>query len=208
MPLKVKNYLTIEYKKRQEKIDELKNRLELLNDSNEKFKGSNVWLSELEELSDAIKKGKKFDLTEEEFIDIYLTGFKNQLNSFANITQMLIAVAMIMQYSAGDKDKWYWKMMYKSLFKIKREFLFDYDPNQMLSFFSQGLIPVIASLGNFTIIFSEFYKEMVNPKKGKPIAATLKTIPIIRELHYWLSIISKDYAKMLDIKQPKPETLI
>ena len=45
------------YKKRQEKIDELKNRLELLNDGNEKFKGSNIWLSELEELSDSIKKG-------------------------------------------------------------------------------------------------------------------------------------------------------
>jgi hypothetical protein len=43
--------------KRQEKINELKDKLNLLSDKNEKFKGSNIWLKELEELNEAIKKG-------------------------------------------------------------------------------------------------------------------------------------------------------
>jgi hypothetical protein len=45
------------YNKRQERIEELKEKLNLLNDNSELFKGANIWLKELEELYDAIKKG-------------------------------------------------------------------------------------------------------------------------------------------------------
>ena len=99
-------------------------------------------------------------------------------------------------------------MFYKTGFKIKRELLFEYDPNQQISFFSQGVFPAISSLAEFVGVLYEFKREITEPKKGKPIAATLKVIPLVREFHYWLSVMSKDYAKMLGIKQPKPETLL
>ena len=51
-------------------------------------------------------------------------------------------------------------------------------------------------------------KEILEPKKGKPISAIIKTIQVLRELHYWLSAMSKDYAKMLGVKQPNPQSLL
>jgi hypothetical protein len=157
---------------------------------------------------EAIRQNKKFDLTEDQFVDTYITGFKNQLTAFANILQVSGAVILIAFASAGDEDKWYWKILYKTYYKVRREMLFEYDPNQTISFFSQGVFPALSVLAEFTSVFAEIKKEVFEPKKGKPISAIIKTIPILRELHYWLSAMSKDYAKMLGVKQPNPQSLL
>jgi hypothetical protein len=157
---------------------------------------------------EAIRQNKKFDLTEDQFVDIYITGFKNQLTAFTNILQVSGAVILIAFASAGDEDKWYWKILYKTYYKVRREMLFEYDPNQTISFFSQGVFPALSVLAEFTSVFAEIKKEVFEPKKGKPISAIIKTIPVLRELHYWLSAMSKDYAKMLGVKQPNPQSLL
>lgn len=169
--------------------------------------------------SEAISKNQQFDLTEDQFVDIYVNGFKNQMTEFANIIQFMLAVSFVAMAYAGsdDKDKWYWKILSRTLFKVKRELLFTYDPNQQISFLSNGAIPVLGSLGQLVNVLDSYQEELRGDigqllniegaedksKKAKPLSQTLKATPILREFHYWLSAISEDYADFMEIDQPK-----
>ncbi len=176
--------------------------------------------------TETLAKNEPFNTTEDQFVDIYLTGLKKQFDEFNTILTFFIAVSFIVAAAGDDKDKWYWKIMSRLIFKIKRELLFSYDPNQQISFLSNGVIPAIGSLGQLYLVMDSWINEFrgdigqklpnikyINDqdkayersKKAKPLSQTLKATPLLRELHYWLSATSKEYADYLEIQQPKTD---
>ena len=169
--------------------------------------------------SEAISKNQPFDLTEDQFVDIYVTGFNNQLVEFSNLIQFSLAVtAVALAYSGSDdKDKWYWKFLSKVLFKVDRDLNMLYDPEQLTSVVTKGFIPAITSLIELWSVLGEWKDEALGDigqkldiegseeksQKAKPLSSTIKATPILIEIHYWLLASSEDYAEFMEREQPK-----
>jgi hypothetical protein len=80
-----------------------------------------------------------------------------------------------------------------------------YDPNQVLTFFSKGVIPVLGSITQIYAVLNAITNEVIGDveqqlniekgyersEKAKPLSQAIKATPLLRELHYWLSATSE-----------------
>ena len=171
-------------------------------------------------------KGKELKTTEAEFVKLYTEGFKNQINEFTIIATTLYAMSLIAAAIANDPDKWYWKLIAKLAFKLKRELTFSYDPEQAISLLQNNLFPALGALASLYSAIVETGKEgkghiqklipgyeeigQENIDAAKPLSKIIRAIPVVRELDYWMSVldpelpfIHESYLDFMGTEAPK-----
>ena len=170
-----------------------------------------------------------FNLSEKDFVDLYIKTYKSSIRELNGIMMMaaIVALASIAAGGSDDDDKWKWKVFLKMISGYFREQKFTFDPDSVI-FITSTLIPTLGAIGDIihfleellgkpgTYIVSEadflpnqWQKEAKEDlKTSHTLDKGIKTVPFLREAHFWMSVVNpkikgKEYNKMMNIKTPQ-----
>ncbi len=162
----------------------------------------------IEERADAALAGKEFNLTEAEFIDLYIGNIRSQLRELAVVVGML---ALIFAAKPGDDDedeeRGLRKYITRALEKYYAEFSFYYLPTSFTELV-QAPLPVVGlavDFINFTKASGkQFYGVAVDDTElqedAKPMKYASRLIPILKEGILMRAIFDDDFRKDWDIR--------
>lgn len=170
----------------------------------------------LEKKAEFKRNDKPFNITEQEFSDMYINNLSNELAQFSTIITMAILALLIKSASGDDKD-WYWKMLKRLLFGVDNEISGDVSPTTIKYILAtQGALPI---LGAITELFKALYEsgeqgvgftlslfgnetgeEMM--EKAHPLHRILRATPGARQLHGYVLILSPEYADFIGVNPP------
>ena len=187
-----------------------------------------------EKLEEFAKSGKRLDLTQDQFAELFANSIYSQMREFAILT---LFTAVIMTISAGsDDDKnddWFFdpiannlgirnfiqrnkqlmKIMSRILWKTNRDLWFSYSGEQLVNLFQDvsPIIPFTVQITQlpFTFIeevFGRLFGEESKKDKIHPLHETVKVTPYVGELDFILLNMSKDYQKTMGVKEPPKVT--
>jgi len=109
--------------------------------------------------AEAYEKGKSFDITEGEFIDLYIGNIRALMSEIMVIIGVLTLLTSI---TGGDDDKktGVKKYLSRALKKYYNEFAFYYNPKELTKIIDQPL-PVLGLANDFMTFGYDFTKEIV-----------------------------------------------
>jgi hypothetical protein len=156
--------------------------------------------------ADAFEKGKSFDITEGEFIDLYKGNLK------ALITEIVVILGVMATWTSitsGDDEKktGIKKYLSRALKKYYNEFAFYYNPKELTKIMDQPL-PVIGLANDFMTFTYDFGKQIVGAsvgdeewqKEAKPLKYFNKMVPIGKEAMMWMAVYDDQFRKEWDIR--------
>ncbi len=156
------------------------------------------------------KNELEFNITEQEFADMYLNNMKNEISHLN--TMILVTILPLLIYSAsGDDDKeWYWRLLLRYIFKVDNEVSADISLSSWNLLLTRGVVPSMGALNELWKFIKDSalqgYGFVVQDedilKKAKPLHRGLKATPYLRQIHTMGTVISEDYADIYDVEQP------
>jgi len=161
----------------------------------------------IEERADAALAGKEFNLTEAEFIDLYIGNIRSQLRELAVVVGMLALIFAAKPGDDEDEERGLRKYITRALEKYYAEFSFYYLPTSFTELV-QAPLPVVGlavDFINFTKATSkQFYGVAVDDTElqedAKPMKYASRLIPILKEGILMRAIFDDDFRKDWDIR--------
>lgn len=156
-----------------------------------------------------LRNGEDFDISETEYIDLYLSNLRSQIRELAMICA---TIALMMVAKPGDdddkKNKGMKKMLYRAFSKYQNELAFYYLPSSFTELLKSP-VPIVGMLGDLesfmkhsvTEIFGGITGNEELVKKSHPVKYLGKMIPIVKEVMQWWGALDDDFAKQNGIKQ-------
>jgi hypothetical protein len=156
--------------------------------------------------AEAYEKGQAFDITEGEFVDLYIGNIKAFMTEIIVFTGLAISIMAVV---GGDDDKkqgWK-KYAARALKKYYNEFVFYYNPLELSRIIDKPL-PVIGLATDMFNFIGAFSKETTGRlvgdeewiKEAKPLKYFNKMIPIGKEAMMWMAVVDDDFRKEWDIR--------
>jgi len=156
--------------------------------------------------AEAYEKGRPFDITEGEFVDLYIGNIKALMTELILFTGLSVSVVSVV---GGDDDKkqgWR-KYLGRALKKYYNEFAFYYNPMELTKILDQPL-PVIGLATDMFKFIKEFSEESTGRlvgneewiKDAKPLKYFNKMVPIGKEAMMWMAVFDDDFRKEWDIR--------
>lgn len=161
----------------------------------------------IEERADAALAGKEFNLTEAEFIDLYIGNIRSQLRELAVVVGMLALIFAAKPGDDEDEERGLRKYITRALEKYYAEFSFYYLPTSFTELV-QAPLPVVGlavDFINFTKASGkQFYGVAVDDTElqedAKPMKYASRLIPILKEGIIMRAIFDDDFRKDWDIR--------
>ena len=162
----------------------------------------------LEEKLKAYDEGREFDLTEGEFIDLYIGNMRSQLRELAVvITFAALVLSMASLDDDDDQLKGMMKYAQRALEKYKQEFSFYYSPIQFTDLVKSPL-PIIGFLQDIQNFITNFLKEGWGllpgneevKEKAHPMKYLFRIFPITKEAVTMGAIFDDDFRKEWGVK--------
>lgn len=156
---------------------------------------------------DAFEKGESFDISETEFIDMYIGNLRSQMLELMVFLGFGAAVMSVSRAGDDEKAKGLKKYLAKAMSKYYNEFAFYYNPLEFTRLVNKplpvvGLAEDVYRLASATV--REVYgqatgdKELI--KRAKPLKAASKMIPVAKEMVSLWATFDDDFRKDWDIK--------
>jgi hypothetical protein len=156
--------------------------------------------------------GKKFKMTETQFMDMYRRNVRNTMwDAMAIISLLSIIVALKANAPDDDEDlavKNQYKFLLRAADKLKDELTYFYDPSSFAQLISSGLFPSLQLITNFEKILENFLKYnyglLIGDEEKMKSAHTFKYImkefPVTNQMQQYLPLFYPDLAKDLGIQ--------
>jgi hypothetical protein len=155
-----------------------------------------------------IEKGKEFNITEGEFIDLYIGSLKSQMSEL--IVLLAITAAVTAVTSAGDDDRrqsGLKKYLSRALKKYYNEFAFYYNPLEFTRLIKNP-VPVIGLVEDMYRFVGAVAGEGIGAatgdeermEKNMPMKQLLKSVPIGKEFLLINAALDDDFRKEWNIR--------
>lgn len=162
------------------------------------------------------RTGKTLNMSKEDFNDLIRNNLRNQVKELA-ILMSLFGAMLSLGFMEPDDDadkatKNFYRFSQRVVDKFTSELMFFYNPADMKSVLSGGLLPAIGiftDIGRFT---DHFFMETTgldfsNPdltmvqvrKKAQPVKNLMKMFPVSKSLVTYLAILNSEFAKEFDV---------
>lgn len=174
--------------------------------------GSNVIQAAKEryviERASAIEEGREFELSEAEFIDMYIGNLRSEIRELAVIAGVLALLYGIKPGADDDEDeKGVRKYMARALGKYFAEFSFYYSPESFTDLV-QSPFPVVGLANDFQYFLRASTKQFYGYVSGdedlqddaKPMKYASRLMPILKEGILMKAIFDDDFRKEWDIR--------
>lgn len=162
-----------------------------------------------------IQQGNPTKQTEAEFVDMYINGLINSLNSIRQVATIGAAICIIASLSsgAGDDEKKWLKLLGRLFFKTSKELEGDKDIDALMAILNNG-IPVLGYLKEIKKLLSDigleaqgnvqFYllgddKGEEKMKKAHPYHRAIN-LTAMRNIHQMLLTLSDEYEDYSEVK--------
>lgn len=158
---------------------------------------------------EALEKGEDFNITEGEYIDLYIANIKSQVTEL--ITLLAFAAAVLSIGAAGGDDDEEVSGMKKYLARATRkylaEFAFYYNPKEFTTLVNAP-VPMIGLATDMLAFTKAISKEVVGQavgseewtKEAKPAKYFFRMVPIAKEAILLQATFDDDFRKDWDIK--------
>lgn len=161
--------------------------------------------------------GEEFNMTEQEFIDMYIRGVRAEFRELG-ILMGLFSMFLFMKANApddeDDRTKGFWKWSTRLSDKITDELAFFYSPSSIAQIANGSLFPSLGALTDiqklvkhvgseaFGFTISGIDKELGEQiqENAKPIKYIFKTFPATKEALTWIAVMDKELGDDLGIK--------
>ena len=158
----------------------------------------------------AYEKGEQFDITEGEFIDMYVGNLKSTV---LELTTLLGFAALVLSVvnAAGDDDdkdaKGMKRYLARAIKKYRAEFAFYYDPRELTNLVKSPL-PVVGLAEDMYRFVGSVSKEVAGQaignedwtKKAKPMKYFFRMVPVAKEGMLVMAAFDNDFRKDWDIR--------
>ena len=156
--------------------------------------------------------GKKFKMTETQFMDMYRRNVRNTMwDAMAIISLLSIIVALKANAPDDDEDlavKNQYKFLLRAADKLKDELTYFYDPSSFAQLISSGLFPSLQLITNFEKILENFLKynyglligDEEKMKSAHTFKYVMKEFPVTNQMQQYLPLFYPDLAKDLGIR--------
>lgn len=153
--------------------------------------------------------GKKFKLTEAEFMDMMRQGIAAQWKELLYMGIMIGLTLTLrgMVPPADDPDKegrGKWAFAAKQVKKMTQELTFFYNPLDIQQMANGNIIPALTLLTDSSILISSLWNEIVGDaeaqEKAHPLKNFLRMLPVFNQLDNYAAVMSEDWAKEMGIR--------
>ena len=161
------------------------------------------------ERASAIEEGREFNISEAEFIDMYIGNIRSQLRELAMIIGI---VALVFTTAPGGDDEedeatGLRAYFHRALTKYQAEFMFYYDPSQFTSLVNAPF-PVIGLANDFFSFSKNTVEQFFGYTTGdeeiqedaKPMKYASRMLPILKEAILMRAIFDEDFKREWDIR--------
>jgi len=156
---------------------------------------------------EAFEKGEDFEISESEFIDIYLGNLKSMMTE---LTVLIGFAGAVLYVTSGDDDKkksGLAKYATRALKKYYNEFAFYYNPTE-LGKLSKSTLPVLGLLEDLQkfvkALALEGYGQVTGDQEvidnAKPLKYFLRGVPVGQSFMLMMAAADDDFRKEWDIK--------
>lgn len=151
---------------------------------------------------DAYEKGQKFDITEGEFIDLYLANLRSEMMELMVVLSFAGMVFSVVSLGDDDDDVEGWRRYARrALSKYYNEFAFYYNPVEFTNLVKSPL-PVIGLAEDFTRFSTSMAKELYGAgfdqeiqDKAKPSKYFFRMVPVAKEGLLVMATFDDDFRK-------------
>lgn len=160
------------------------------------------------ERAKAVEEGRDFELTEAEFIDMYIGNIRSQLREMATLIGVLALIFMAKPGDDDDEDeKGIRKYIGRALNKYYAEFSFYYLPTSFTELVKSPL-PIVGLATDFMSLVKASTKELYGTAvddedltdDAKPMKYVGRMLPIIKEGLQMRAIFDDDFRREWDIR--------
>jgi hypothetical protein len=160
------------------------------------------------ERAQAIEEGRDFELSEAEFIDMYIGNIRSELRELTSIIGLLLLMFSAKPGDDDDEDeKGIRKYVARALGKYYAEFSFYYLPTSLTELVKSPL-PVVGLATDFLSFANASGKELFGAISGdedmqddaKPMKYASRMLPILKEAIIMRAIFDDDFRKEWDIR--------
>lgn len=162
--------------------------------------------------------GQKFTMNENDFKDMIVKNLQNQIRELQILTGIMGSMFALGFMAPPDDDKTSKAgiaLLTRTLDKFKSELSFFYNPMEVEQMLSGGMFPALGLFSDIDKVLTQAQREFTgydfrDPYKdaetvreeAHPIKFTLKLVPGASAWLTWLTVISPELSKELDIKTP------
>lgn len=157
--------------------------------------------------ADFASQGEDFNMSEGEFIDMYIKGVRSEFKELA-LTMALLGILVFARVNAPPKDddsqtKGMYKWTLRGIDKLTDELSFFYDPTSFTNIANGSVFPAVSILTDaqrFMLngLKDAYYFSTGNEQGMKSIHTTkyiLKSLPLINQIMAYSAVFSSDFAK-------------
>jgi hypothetical protein len=153
-------------------------------------------------------KDQELEMTEAEFIDMYIGSMRSMVGELVVVTGIVLATLSLT--SGGDDDdkkSGFKKLMVRAFKKFNNEFTFYLNPTELMSITSNPL-PFLGLFQDFSTFLGAISKEIVGATtdnqelqdKAKPTKYFYKMFPVGKEAMLIMAAFDEDFRKEHDIR--------
>lgn len=162
--------------------------------------------------------GQKFTMDENDFKDMIVKNLQNQIRELQILLSISGSMFALGYMAPPDDDKTSKAgiaLLVRTLDKFKSELSFFYNPMEIEKMLSGGMFPALGLFSDIDKVLTQAQREFTghdfrDPSKesdevreeAHPIKYGLKLVPGASAWLTWLTVISPELAKELDIKTP------
>lgn len=161
----------------------------------------------LEKQSVFASQNEDFNLSEAEFIDMYLKGVRSEFKEIG-LTLSLLGILVFARIHAPDKDddpqiKGMYKWSLRAIDKLTDELSFFYDPTSFTNIANGSVFPAVSLLTDaqhlmLNGIKDAYYWSTGNEQGMQGIKSTkyfFKSLPLVNQLMNYTAVFNHDFAK-------------
>jgi hypothetical protein len=180
------------------------------NDENIVEAGKKAYIKKREE---AEREEESFDISEGEFVDMYVKGVSAQFKELG-LAIALIGIVIAARLNAPDEDedptlKGTYKWMLRGLDKLQDEVSFFYNPQSFTDILNGSIFPAAnlaldAERFLSSLVAKGFYSyvlgDELRAQKQHPTKYVFRMMPVTKELLNYIAVFDNDLAKKYDLR--------
>lgn len=150
---------------------------------------------------------KELEMTEAEFVDLYIGSMRAMIAELVVATGVILAVMSLSSGDDGEKKSGFKRLMIRAFKKYQNEFLFYLNPTEFTSVLNNPLpfLGLTQDLSNFMDaskdeLFGQFMDDNEAMKKAQPMKYFYKMFPVGKEALLIFAAFDDDFRKEYDIR--------
>lgn len=157
--------------------------------------------------AEALENNKRFDITEAEFIDLYVANIRSMLGELVALLALGAGLMWIAGDDDDDKNSGVKKYLGRAFRKYWNEFSFYYNPFEFQKLLTSP-VPAVGLLEDFYSFTGAVMKQGAGyalgdeemMKEAKPAKYFLRSVPVGKEFLLIAAALDDDFRKEWDIK--------